>query len=367
MDKFSFSSRGRRCRKRRDEFNNAIFDLLVNETPLEKKVFFLRLPVQKPDTKRFNFKKESNRLIHRLAAAGAFQSLSLREQKRAELCGKIPHGYEIEFIIPPTLGGAYSIDNMYVVPKDVHQLMYELYWRLLLPDLNRFLYIKDKHKVGIRMPDIPRFFSQKTFLDFVLPSERPAIEKFLARKKAWRTEAMKRVAVQNKRRHVILRQSFRKAPPPGMKYVLIPAKFPSVVARSKARLEYLQQRPTLIMESLKRGDLDFLPFSVRLQIEKTGQVPESLNLTFHHIIPRSIGGTNNIENMVWLDKEKHFKLHQEYISPVLEYLDFLVDDPRRVYCEIPVPNDTELPCYTATKKARIVPLRSLLKRGKGKG
>lgn len=44
------------------------------------------------------------------------------------------------------------------------------------------------------------------------------------------------------------------------------------------------------------------------------------NLTIHHIIPRSIGGTDDLSNLVWLCGECHQKLHQILLDQVIKYL-----------------------------------------------
>ena len=353
MTKLAIDCHKLRCRKKRDRSQNVILDLLVNETGTEKKVHFLDLANQKKaDT--FNFKRASNRLVHRLAEAGAFQSFPIREQKRAELYGKVPRGYEVDFIIPPAIGGSYSIDNLYLVPKDISQLMYDLYWKPLLPELKRFLHKKDGPKIGIMMPDIARVFSQKAFLSFVLPNERDELEKYLARKKAWRLDALKRVCVKNKKHYLIL-QLFRRLPPPeGMKYALVEGKSISLLESSKVKQAYLRDRDQRVLACLERGDFEKLPLDVQDFIKKKGRLPASVDLTCHHIVPRAMNGGNDIKNMCWLDKVSHERLHQIYINPLVEYCDFLSDEKRKIFVEIPVPVNTTIPHYFLTRKEIVV-------------
>ena len=353
MTKLALNCHKQRCRKRRDKGGNVILDLVVREVIGEKYIHFLDLANQtKADT--FNLKRATNRLVHRLAKNGEFQNFPIRDQKRAELYGKVPRGYEVDFIIPPAIGGSYSIENLYLVPKDISQLMYALYWKPLFPELKRFLYKKDGKKIGIMMPDIPRVFSQKAFLNFVLPKERDELEKYLIRKKAWRLEALKRVVVKNKKHYLILSLLHRQRPPQNMKYALVEGKRISLLESSKTKQAYLREREQRVRACLKRGDFDGLPVEIREIIETTGRIPSSVDLTCHHVVPRSLGGGNDIRNMCWLDKAFHEKLHQTYINPLVEYCDFLSEEKRKIFIEIPVPQDTTIPHYFLTRKEVLV-------------
>ena len=44
------------------------------------------------------------------------------------------------------------------------------------------------------------------------------------------------------------------------------------------------------------------------------------NLTIHHVIPRSLGGSNEQSNLVLLCAECHRKLHQVLLDPIVQHL-----------------------------------------------
>ena len=181
MDDFNLNSRYKNYRRRRDEYKNTLLEFLVHEPSGEKKTYFLDVFGRQPDEK-FDFKKESNRLVKRLAREGVFSGFSLSERKNAELHGKLPKGYQVDFIIPPSVGGAYSFDNLYVVSKEVSLLMYQLYWRQVIPELKAFTNKNEVHRFGVQFPEISRFFSRKDFLNFVPNYEKQDLIKYFERK-----------------------------------------------------------------------------------------------------------------------------------------------------------------------------------------
>ncbi|MBP5343487.1 MAG: HNH endonuclease [Alphaproteobacteria bacterium] len=350
-----------RWRRKRDEHDNVILDLLVNESDSEKKIYFLDITSLEKE-RNFDLKRQIKLLVRRLARQGAFQSFPIRDQKRAELYGQIPKGYEADFMIPPSLGGSYDIENICIVSKYISQLMYELYWKPLSLEVKRFIHKRDAkktRKIGIKMPDFPRVFSQRAFLNFVLPQEREPLEKYLASKRAWRLDALKRVQVRGKKDYFVLRLSCKQRLPAGMKYVLVKARSVSLLEASKIKQAYLRQKEERVLACLERGDFNHLPKKIRESIKKTGCIPSDIDLTCHHIIPRALGGDNSIENMSWLDKEAHERIHKTYINPLVEYCDFLCEDGKKrdIYVEIPVPENAEIPQFSINKRFKIFPLK----------
>ena len=358
MARVSLSSK-QPWRRIRDEHDNVILDMLVNDTGAERKTYFLDLDNLGKDRK-FDLKRQTRLLVRRLARKGDFQSFPIGDQKRAELYGQIPKGYEADFFIPLTVGGSYSIENLCIISKDISQLMHELYWKPLSLEIKRFLHRrnpKKNTKIGIRMPDFARVFSQRSFLNFVLPKDREVLEKYLARKKAWRLSALKRVIVREKKDYFVLRLLHRQRLPKGMVYALVKARRISLLESAKVKQVYLREKEQLVLACLERGDFNALPKKVRETIKKTGHIPGDMDLTGHHIIPRALGGENSVENMCWLDRDSHDKLHQIFINPLVEYCDFLSEDKkqREIYVEIPVPEDAQIPRYILSRRLKVTP------------
>lgn len=352
MDDFNLNSKYKHYRKRRDEYKNTVLEFLVREPSPEKNTYLLDLETH-PDDK-FDFKKEANRLVKRSAAQGLFSSFSIRDRKNAEIHGKLPQGYQVDFIIPPAVGGAYSIDNLYIVPKEVSLLMYRLYWRQVIPELRAFLNRGEVHHIYAQLPPIPTFFSRQDFLNFVPNYEKQEIKQYLDRKEKWRINSLQHVSVTKNRKIIVLQLQRRKKAPEGMKFVLMKTKAPSMVERAKTRQEYLRQRQDIVRASFVRGDFDHLPSKTKEKILKTGHVPEYADLTCHHVLPRSLGGKNNLDNMCWVSKNDHIRLHRAYIDPLIEYIDGLFDEKREVWVEIPVPESSKMPVFVLSKQGVIV-------------
>ena len=370
MDDFDLNSKYKRYRKRKDAFKNTVLEFVVHEPCAEKETHFLNFS-SAPSDNKFDFKKEANRLVKRLAKEGAFSSFSVSEQKNAELNGKLPKGFQVDFIIPPAVGGKYSFDNLYVVPKEVSLLMYQLYWRQVIPEFKAFINKKEPHRFGVQFPKIPKLFFRRHFLNFIPNYEKQDIVKYLERKEKWRKNALNHVLVNSNKRTIVLRALKRKDVPSGMKYALLKISSLSSMERAKRRQEYLHVRPDLVRSSLKRGDFQHLPTKTQDIILRTGHVPDSADLTCHHVLPRALGGENGLDNICWLSKNDHMRLHRGYIDPLIEYLDGLFDEKRSIFIEIPVPVNTKMPLFTLSKQGLVIKsraatpvLKRLIRRGK---
>ena len=355
MDDFGLSGRDKRYRKKKDKFKNTILEFLVRETSQEKETVFLNIQGATPDP-QFDVKKHANKLVKKLAREGAFKGLfKTREIKNAEINGRLPRDYQVDFIIPPAVGGSYTAENMYVTSKEVATLMYDLYWRQILLEMKVFQYKGDEHKFGIVKPKTPKFFTCLDFLDFVLPHEKQKIAEYLARKAQWRREAVQHISRQEKPNMLILSLGRKMKAPEGMKMAFAKVRSVPMDERALVRQEYLKTRPEIVRQSLLRGDFDKLPNDVKEVIAATGHIPESTGLTCHHILPRSLGGGNEMENIFWVDKNAHISLHRIFIDPLVDYLDGLIGEKRPIYFQMPVPQNAKIPLYNLTRRGSIIP------------
>ena len=355
MDDFGFCSRIKRYRKKKDKFKNTILEFLVREKNQEKEMIFLNVDGATPDP-QFDVKRQSGKLVKKLAREGFFNGcFKTREVKNAEINGKLPKDYQVDFIIPPAVGGTYSPENLYVTSKEVATLMYDLYWRQILLELKAFQYKGDGHRFGIIMPKVPRFFSNLDFLDFVLPEEKRTIAEYLARKAQWRREAIRQISCEDKKDYLMLALGKVIRPPEGMKMAFVKVHAVPMDKRAQVRQEYLRTRPDIVRASLVRGDFESMSEDVKEMIAATGHIPESEGLTCHHIIPRSLGGENDMDNIFWLEKNAHLSLHRIYIDPLVDYLDGLVGEKRPIFFQMPVPESTKIPLYVQTKRKTFIP------------
>lgn len=355
MDDFNLGPQSKRYRKKKDKFKNVVLEFLVREKNQEKETFFLNVEGDQPSA-QFDVKKQANKLVKRLAKSGAFNGcFKTREIKNAEINGKLPRDYQVDFIVPPSVGGSYSADNLYITSKEVATLMYDLYWRQILLELKAFQYKGDSHKICVEMPKIPRFFSSLDFLDFVLPHEKQKIAEYLSRKAQWRREAVRQISRTDRQNYLVLELGKKIRAPEGMKMAFVKVHSVPMDERALVRQEYLKTRPDIVRNSLARGDFDGQPEDILETIAATGHIPEVTGLTCHHIVPRSLGGKNDMDNIFWLDKNAHMGLHRVYIDPLVDYLDGLVGEKRPIFFEMPVPENTKVPLYARTRRGQIVP------------
>ena len=347
--------RGKRYRKRKDKFKNITLDFMVYERGQERETVVLNVEGSDPNPK-FDLKKQANKLVKRLAKEGAFNGFfKTSDIKNAEIHGKLPRDYQVDFIVPPAVGGSYSADNLYVTSKDVADLMYNLYWHQILMEVSSFRYKDDPHKFSVVFPKMPRFFSNKDFLDMVLPHERHILSEYFNRKAARRREAYQKIARTDKKRYLILEMNKKTRPPKGMKMAYVKVHAVPFDERARIKQEYLRSRENIVRQSLARGDFNGLSETDIWVIAKSGHVPDRTGLTCHHVIPRAVGGQNDMDNIIWLDKDVHFGLHKNYINLLVTYFDDLLGEKRPVFFEMPVPEDTKLPLYVKTRRGIIVP------------
>ena len=295
-----------------------------------------------------------------MARQGVFNGcFKAREVKNAEINGRLPRDYQVDFIIPPAVGGAYSADNLYVTSKEVATLMYDLYWRQILLEMKAFQYKGDGHKIGVEIPAMPRFFSSLEFLDFVLPLEKQKIAEYLARKAQWRREAVRMISRTENSNSLVLELGKKIRAPEGMKMAFVLVRPVPMDERAQVRQEYLKIRPDIVRASLERGDFDHLSQEIRERIAATGHIPEETGLTCHHIVPRALGGKNDMNNICWIDKNAHLGLHRIYIDPLVDYLDGLLGENRPIYFGMPVPENTKIPLYQKTRRGTVMPAISI--------
>ena len=356
MDDFGLGGREKRYRRKKDKFKNTLLEFLVHEKGQEKETVFLNIQGATPDP-QFDVKKQANKLVKKLAREGAFNGVfKTREIKNAEINGRLPRDYQVDFIIPPAVGGSYTAENMYVTSKEVATLMYDLYWRQILLEMRAFQYKGDEHKFGIVKPVTPKFFSCLAFLDFILPHEKQKIAEYLARKAQWRREAVQHIARLDRPNMLVLSLGRKLKAPDGMKMAFVKVKGVPMDERAMVRQEYLKTRPDIVRQSLLRGDFDSLSNDIREVIAATGHIPEQTGLTCHHVLPRALGGKNDMDNIFWVDKNAHLSLHRIFIDPLVDYLDGLIGENRSIYFQMPVPQDTKIPLFGMTRRGVMVPM-----------
>ena len=77
------------------------------------------------------------------------------------------------------------------------------------------------------------------------------------------------------------------------------------------REEYLQIRPLYIQHLAQSGKLDWLPPKELSQAKETGEF-RIASISIHHLVPLSMGGTNDFTNMMPLPYWSHNRIHFEY-------------------------------------------------------
>ena len=331
--------------KRKKVNRQVIIELLTRQSGKPKRLRFLNFK-EKFALKSVRFKKRAKLLVKRMAAEGDFDGVfTEKEIKRALASGKLPRGYIVDYQIPTDMGGLHSLTNMYVVDRDVAFLMDALYWHQVRLEVNAFLANPKNEfgKIGVFMEPCPRFFSLKNFLEYILPDEKRMLGGLLRRRKEQAATEPKNVIRQDLRNGIILRLSKRPPMPENMEMTLVPVELVTPDERGRVRAEYTEKRPQIIQESIIRGD--FKRFSAEIQeyISRTGRVPTTLSC--HHILPRALGGKNDMKNVCWLTDEEHQNLHKCFITPLANYFSWMMETPRPVFMELPVPTGSKIKTF----------------------
>jgi len=77
------------------------------------------------------------------------------------------------------------------------------------------------------------------------------------------------------------------------------------------REEYLQIRPLYIQHLASLGELDWLPPKELIKAKEEG-IFRIANISIHHLVPLSMGGTNDFSNMIPLPYKAHHRIHFKY-------------------------------------------------------
>ncbi len=298
--------------------------------------------------KKFDFKKEANLFVRRMATTNALaRVLSKKELLVARKHGRLPDKLIVDFKVPPTLGGSLDAGNFYITTPDVNEMMYALYWRHILQETQTQQ--EQGKQVMLHMPCLSNVFGHLELIKLLPAEEHRSIKEYLASKVRFREKALENVVVHANKYQIVLQLKHPKELPLGMKRAFIKTENLDNFERAQLRAEYVTSRRELARQSLERGDFDHLPPKIKECILEKGHIPAEADLTCHHIIPRSVGGKNELDNVVWLSVKDHVDVHQKHINPLVVYYDSLIGEKRPVYMEIPVPTDTLLPTYETNK------------------
>lgn len=353
---FSINSSEKRYRKTTDGNKNVLLTFRTLEDGTAKEVHLLnfRETPDRPSKRRDRF------FVKQLAADGAFAGLlSPDDIEKATNEGVLPSPYVVDYKIPLDLGGSSDLRNMYVVDKDVAELMEVLYWHQIRTEVHAFQarqeQQKSNHKIGVSFASIPRVFTQEAFLKYILQHERKGLQKYLAKKKLAEEGAPERVSFQSlSDGGLLLRLIAPDVPPKGMQLSIIGVSPREWNDRSRLREEYTQLRPQIAMASLQRGDFDAWPKDMRQKIiDSDGHIPGVAQVTCHHILPILLGGDNKMKNICWLNDEVHKLIHSKFIAPLESCLHRISTGAGRLFFEMPVPEGVSLQTYTLVNGALV--------------
>ena len=336
----------KRYHKTTNRFKDIIFYLEGKKDDVPCEEVLLSLVSQEEIPPRRVLQKKTKNFIKQMAESGAFEEFNQRVRFRASKKGKLPRGYDIFYLIPPSIGGSYDISNMIVTMPEISHLMYEYYWKQLIPFVHKNALQPNGHKMGVAFRKIPKVFTPDDFFDFVLPDERSSFEALLTARLHWRERVQTLALMQEEKKYIFLKLRQALPPPPGMKNEIVRVCPISEVERAAVRSEYQQKRPELVLESLKRGDFDHLSENLKARIiSDKGYIPTEANLSCHHIIPRALGGLNKLDNIVWLSTEDHMVLHEKYLNPLYFCIEQMADSDKDVFVQMPIPESVDIPTY----------------------
>lgn len=282
------------------------------------------------------FKKQANLFVRRLAHRGFFKGVfSKKDEIIALKKGHLPKGYVVDYFIPKKFQGKTDTSNMYVCSKEVSELMKDVFWPNVQEELDSFLEKgKFAHKIGLIIPNIPPFISDKGFVAF---TKDDIFREYIEKKQDVRKKLSNQVSSYVYKNGIVLKL-IKKAPDmPHISMKLIKINPAAIPFRDEVKSAYNKNRPEFFENCKQRGD-----------IQRFCGTEDNFNC--HHVIPLACGGQNTIDNLVILPKDLHDILHQNYINAIQAKVDFLQDENKDIYIEIPVPDVCHIPEYKITKK-----------------
>lgn len=341
-----------RYKKSTDVNKNRILTLRTCEDGRSKETHLLNLKVDPEKTS----KHRDRQAVKNFAKLGELDEiLSPDDLKRALEEGVLPAPYVVDYKVPLDIGGSTNLTNMYVVDRDVAELMDFLYWRQIRAFVKSACENSERRrqtppKIAVSFGMLPIVFTQEKFLGYVLPHERKGLEKYLAQKAEQDTIKSEKVSAQTLADgNDLWRLSAPDALPPGMKMAIIKVAPRLWIERNQVRGEYIKMRPKIVLASLLRGDFKDLPIDTQRQIRKTERVPGHVNLTCHHILPLALGGGNEMKNICWLNGRVHILLHQKFFAPYETFMYGMVNVPQNLFFEVPIPENAKIQRYELVK------------------
>ncbi len=353
----TINSAEKRYKKSKDVKKNIVLSFRTCENGCPKESYFLNLKgVQEKPSKRRN-----RYVVKQFAKMGKLDEiLSPETLKQATEEGVLPPPYVVDYKVPLDLGGSSNVSNMYVVDRNVAELMDVLYWRQIRLEVNAACHDRDqKHqkppRIIVSFAQLPRLFTQEKFLEYILPHERKGLQKYLNQKATQEAIKNEKVSVQvlpdGSELWRLLAQEML---PSGLRRAIIKVAPRLWVERNRLRGEYIKMRPKIVLASLRRGDFKDLPIATQRQIRTRERVPGYVGRTCHHILPLALGGENEMTNICWLNERVHTLLHQKFISPYETHMHGMVDVPQNLFFEIPIPSDAKIQTYTISRHGAVV-------------
>jgi len=344
MDRPQINSTRKRFSEKRS--SGQVVAELLTKGKGAKKMHFLNFKSSRT-INPFRFKRQARHFVRDLAAKGAFNGeFSPEELALATKSGKLPDSYVVDYKIPLELGGLNCPDNMYVVDCQVLDLMAVLYWHQIRILANAFKHTNKTNgsaRMGILCSPIPSFFDQKAFLNFILPDDLIAVKSCLQATQKRKKKAESEVVASEHSNGVVLNMENPPALPPHMEMALVQVQPIPQEERDRIALEYEDRRNDIVIASLKRGDFKKLSRQELRQIEQIGRVPA--HLSCHHILPRELGGSNEMQNICWLPTKAHEMLHQKFLTPLTNHLYKIIEQQgleKSVFLEMPVPEGAKI-------------------------
>ncbi len=136
--------------------------------------------IDSPDSERIKKEYRSKRIAHRfvkfLAYTGQLDHLFRYSEIKAAKKGDIPEEYDVHHIVPRSLGGTNSFDNLCLIQRNVHHVLHRFFWDQVCEA------VSDKGEKGIVLPKHPAVFRWCNLRMFFTGSEKEEIQLYLMKR-----------------------------------------------------------------------------------------------------------------------------------------------------------------------------------------
>ena len=234
--------------------------------------------------------------------------------------GHVPEGFTVEQIVPGGCGARPTPNNLCLMENGLSEYLMRHLWRYFHQDLQAEKTICEKkgkplEQITISLSgfqSVMRINDWKKTLDKSLLRRSKEVEEEL---KIQKLKEMDLIILSTNNSVLLAHPVFLEkdngffSNSCGLKPAIINVRLTSSSEQQKLKFEYTEKRRDIIRTIAGQGKLPEIRLNKQKDIASSGWLPKNYAYTCHHVVPRALGGNNDVENMCWLQASDHAHLH----------------------------------------------------------